>query len=412
MLKKEILQNQKKIGALKLIKRNFNIEEYLEVSKLNKIYAFIWSRRAGKTFFAFQLVKELLEKQTLELENICYIDFSWMIDKIISLEEVASEYFSLFPNKTPFFIFDEIQELEAFPNKLISLLNWGYKILITGSNAHLLSKELSTILRGKVYTKEVFPLDFKEYLFFKNMILDRNDVIVNFPKYKYEFWEFLKWGWFPELALIEDEFIKSSIAKSYLDVMIYKDLQDRYTIKNDFALKFFIKRVLSTFWKELNINKIYNELKGQNISLSKDSLYNFYSYIEDIYLISTLPNYWAQIKGTKKTYLIDTVFANFVWSDDMGKRFENFVYLELKRKYEEIFFLSKNYEIDFFIPSQSLYIQVVYILNYENIERETKFLANQIGKKVLIYFEKEDSLTLPESIEYVNFFEFLQKEEF
>jgi len=65
----------------------------------------------------------------------------------------------------------------------------------------------------------------------------------------------------PEIVLTQNEFVKENILKNYLDVMIYKDLQDRYGIKNDFALKFFIKRILNTFSKELNINKIYNELK-------------------------------------------------------------------------------------------------------------------------------------------------------
>ncbi|MDP3380013.1 MAG: hypothetical protein Q8S84_00210 [bacterium] len=67
--------------------------------------------------------------------------------------------------------------------------------------------------------------------------------------------------------MTENEIVKENILKTYLDVMIYKDLQDRYSIKNDYVLKFFIKRVLSTFSKELNINKIYNELKGNNIKI-------------------------------------------------------------------------------------------------------------------------------------------------
>ena len=168
-----------------------------------------------------------------------------------------------------------------------------------------------------------------------------------------------------------------------------------------------IKRVLSTFWKELNINKIYNELKGNSIKISKDSLYNFYEYLDDIYLISNLNNYWAQIKWLKKTYLIDVSFANFVWNDDLWKRFENFVYLELKKKYPEIFFLNKTYEIDFYIPWGNKYIQVVYSLNFQNIERETKNLAKQDWEKILLYFEKEENLNIDNNIKLLNFSEFI-----
>lgn len=407
MFKKEILENQKKILNVDLIERNFDIKELTDVFKLNKIIALIGSRRAGKTFLTFQIVKELIKKNKLSIENIVYIDFSWVLDKDIDLNYVEEEYFSLFPDKKPFFIFDEIQELENFPEKLLRLLNKWYKIIITWSNAHLLSKEISTILRWKVYDKEVFPLDFREYLRFNNIWYTKNDLILNKSKYKHEFEKFLKWWWFPEIVLTNNEIVKENILKTYLDIMIYKDLQDRYNIKNDYVLRFFIKRVLFTFGKELNINKIYNELKSNNIKISKDTLYNFYGYLGDIYLISNLNNYWAQIKWLKKTYLIDVSFANFVWNDDLWKRFENFVYLELKKKYSEIFFLKKNFEIDFYIPWENKYIQVIYNLNYENVERETKNLIKQGWERILLYFEKEESLKIDNTIKLLNFSEFI-----
>ena len=407
MFEKEILQNQKKIWDLNLIKRRLDLYEIEEVLKLNKIIAFIGSRRAWKTFFTFQLAKELIAKNIIDIQDVCYVDFSWIIDKDTDLQDIKNDFKSLFPDREPIFIFDEIQELSNFPEKLINILNQWNKIIIIWSNAHLLSKELSTILRWKVYTREIFPLDFKEYLFFKNISLERNDWILESQKYRNEFLEFLKWWWFPEIVISQDEFVKENILRNYFDIMIYKDLQDRYSIKNDFALKFFIKRVLSTFSKELNINKIYNELKSQNIKISKDSLYNFYEYMDDIYLISQLSNYWAQVKWTKKTYLIDVAFANLVGSEDFGKRFENFVYLELLKKYKEIFFLSKSHEIDFFVPAINLYLQVVFELNFENLERETKYLSRQDWKKVLIYFKKENNLIVPDNIKLVGFEEFI-----
>jgi predicted AAA+ superfamily ATPase len=341
---------------------------------------------------------------------LVYVDFSWILEKDIDLNSLEEDYFSLFPDKKPFFIFDEIQELENFPEKLINLLNKWYKIIITWSNAHLLSKEISTILRWKVYNKEIFPLNFKEYLKFNNIWYTKNDLILHRSKYRYDFEKFLKWWWFPEIVLSKNEMIKENILKTYLDIMIYKDLQDRYNIKNDYVLKFFIKRVLSTFWKELNINKIYNELKSNNIKISKDSLYNFYEYLNDIYLIWNLKNYWAQIKWLKKAYLIDVAFANFVGNDDLWKRFENFVYLALKKQYWEIYFLTKNYEIDFYIPSKNKYIQVVYNLNYENLERETKNLLKQDWEKILLYFEKDDNLNINNNIKLVQFDSFIWEE--
>lgn len=407
MFKKEILENQKKIKELFLVKRNFNLDEIESVFNLNKIISFIWPRRAWKTFLTFQIAKELIDKKIIELENVVYIDFSWIINKDLDLEFIENSYFELFPDKKPFFIFDEIQELDNFSQKLIKFLNKWYKIFITGSNAHLLSKEISTILRWKVYTIEVFPLDFKEYLNFKNIDFSKNDLILNKSKYKSLFLNFLKWGGFPEIVLTENEFVKQNILKTYFDVMIYKDLQDRYKIKNDFALNFFIKRVLTTFTKELNINKIFNELKSQQIKIWKDSLYNFYEYLHNIYLIEPLNNYWSKIKWLKKNYLIDVSFANLIWNDDFWQRFENFVFFELRKKYKEIYFLNKTYEIDFFILLENKFIQVVYNLNYDNLERETKNLLKQNWEKILIYFEKEEWIKVDENIKLLDFSELI-----
>lgn len=407
MFEKEILQNQKKILNLEIVERQSNLEEIQEVLKLNKIFAFVWPRRAWKTFLTFQTVRKLIGKGDFDIESICYIDFSWVLDKNISLDDIKESYISLFPEKNPLFVFDEIQELSDFPTKLISILNEWYKVIITWSNAHMLSKELSTILRWKIYTKEIYPLDFKEYLDFKNISYSKNDLILDKSKYKNYFLDFLRWWGFPEVVLSKDDFVKENIIKNYFEIMFYKDLQDRYKIKNDFALNFLIKRLLSGFAKEININKIFKDLKSQNVKISKDSLYNFYEYMNNIYFILPLYNYWAQIKWNKKTYLMDVSFANLVWEKDFWKRFENFVYIKLLRKYKDVYFLSKNYEIDFFIPENDLYIQVVYELNYENFEREIKNLKKQKGKKYLIYFEKEDNLVLPNNIEFLSFDEFL-----
>jgi len=406
MFKKEILENQKKILNLDLIKRDFDINEIISVLKLNKIIALIWLRRAWKTFLTFQIAKKLIKKKIINIENIVYIDFSWIIDKDLNLNIIEDSFLSLFPDKKPFFIFDEIQELNNFPEKLINLLNKWYKILITWSNAHLLSKEISTILRWKVYTKEVFPLNFKEYLKFNNTKSSKNDFLLNKPKYKNKFEQFLKWWWLPEIVLVSDVFIKENILKSYFDIMIYKDLQDRYKIKNDFALSFFIKRILTTFSKELSVNKIFNELKSKQIKIWKDSLYNFYEYLNNIYFIENLSNFWTKIKWLKKNYLVDVSFANLIWNNDFWQRFENFVFLSLRKKFSSIYFLSKNYKIDFYIPKKDIYIQVVYNLNMNNIKRETKGLLKQKWEKILVYFDIEEWLKIDDGIRLMNFWEF------
>ncbi len=407
MFKKIILENQKKIKEINLIERTFNIRELKEILKLNKIVAIIWPRRAGKTFLTFQIVKNLVKENLIGFDNIVFLDFSSFIEKDINLEEVENSYFSLFPDKKPFFIFDEIQELQNFPEKLITLLNKWYKIIITWSNAKLLSKELSTILRWKVYTKEVLPLDFKEYLKFKWINYSNKEIILNKAKFDFHLHNFLKRWWFPEIVLTKNELVKENILKTYFDIMLYKDLIDRYKIKQELALKYFLKRVLTNFSKQININKIYNELKSQNIKISKDTLYNFFEYVENIYLIFKISNRRSKIKWKKKIYLSDVSFANLIWNEDFWQRFENIIFLNLRKKYNEVFFLQKTNEIDFFIPKENLFIQVCYKLNFNNIDREIKPLKKINWKKFLIYYDIENWIQIPKDINLVNYLDFL-----
>lgn len=407
MFKKIILENQKKIKEINLIERTFNIRELKEILKLNKIVAIIWPRRAGKTFLTFQIVKNLVKENLIGFDNIVFLDFSSFIEKDINLEEVENSYFSLFPDKKPFFIFDEIQELQNFPEKLITLLNKWYKIIITWSNAQLLSKELSTILRWKVYTKEVLPLDFKEYLKFKWINYSNKEIILNKAKFDFHLHNFLKRWWFPEIVLTKNELVKENILKTYFDIMLYKDLIDRYKIKQELALKYFLKRVLTNFSKQININKIYNELKSQNIKISKDTLYNFFEYVENIYLIFKISNRRSKIKWKKKIYLSDVSFANLIWNEDFWQRFENIIFLNLRKKYNEVFFLQKTNEIDFFIPKENLFIQVCYKLNFNNIDREIKPLKKINWKKFLIYYDIENWIQIPKDINLVNYLDFL-----
>jgi len=194
MFSKEILENQERIFQVALKERPFDVREIVQVWKLEKIVALVGSRRVGKTFLSFQILRNLVSTGQIEKEDILYFDFSSLLEKHINLDVLLDDYFTLFPERKPVCFFDEIQELENFPAKLIALKNRGFRILITGSNAHLLSRELSTILRGKVYTKEIFPLDFREFLSFREMVYTKNDSLKNTGKYKKMFLEYLEWG--------------------------------------------------------------------------------------------------------------------------------------------------------------------------------------------------------------------------
>lgn len=106
--------------------------------------------------------------------------------------------------------------------------------------------------------------------------------------------EIMTYGTFPELVLSTDPNFRENILKDYLDILIYKDLLERYKIDNEYVVRYLIKRIISTNTKQININKIYNDLKSLNVKVGKTSLYNNLIYLENIFFIKQLPNYFSE----------------------------------------------------------------------------------------------------------------------
>ena len=138
--------------------------------------------------------------------------------------------------------------------------------------------------------------------------------------------------------------------------MIYRDLVERYEIKNTSVLKFFIKRILVSATKQLSVHTIYNELKSSGFKIGKNMLYEYLDACQSIYLAFVLKKYAHKLVsrelGERKVYSIDNGLLNavsFKFSDDKGKAMEQAVFLELKRKGKEIYFYKERYECDFVV---------------------------------------------------------------
>jgi predicted AAA+ superfamily ATPase len=301
-----------------------------------------------------------------------------------------------------FFFFDEIQEVtnwEKFVRRVYD--NYTKNIIITGSSSKLLSKEIATSLRGRSLAYNIFPLSFREYLSFKEIPIDfyneKNKFLI-----KKEFNEYIKKGCFPETIFYDDITLEKTY-QEYLNVMIFKDIIDRYNIKNREVLNIFIKKTISNIGVDFSINKFVNEIKSEGLKVSKDFLYELPNYLEDIFLVFFLEKYEkSQMKrslSSKKAYTIDSGFSNlFKFNEDYGRILENGVFIELKRKELEIYFHRNLFECDFIIKQRDTIthaIQVTKTLNdKETRTREIKGLLeamNEYGlNKGLILTDDEE----------------------
>jgi len=397
-----IKDNQEKIKILSLKKRNYIF--YDEILKLNKIVSFIWPRRVWKTYLMFQFLKELIEKWIYDIRQIVFIDFSIYSWEEIKAEDVVGSYYSLWFDKKPIFVFDEIQDISNFQKLVLQLYTQGYQIFISWSNSKLLSSELVTEFRWRIYEYFVYPLDFDEILEFQN--IEKEKVYSTHKKWiiKNIFSDILKYWNFPELVLSKSEIVKSGILKTYFDILFYKDLIERYKIDNEKAIRFLIKSLILWNSKRLNLINVYNSLKSQGLKIWKNTIYNYYEYLKNIFFVDDIENFY---KKTFNIYLYNFGFWSlFGYTDNKWQNFENLIYLNLKKKYKKVFYKENKLEIDFYIEDDNMNIQVCYELNNNNIDREVKPLLKQDWKKKIVYFNKVWDFNY-EWVEIIDFIDFL-----
>lgn len=404
MFKQIIVDNQSKIEKLTIVERDYIF--YDDLLKLNKIVSFVWPRRVGKTFLMFQFVRQLLKREIIKSNQLVFIDFAQYNNQTLNPQELLNNYFDINPVDEPFLIFDEIQDISNFKEFVLFFYNKWYKIFVSGSNSKLLSSELSTEFRWRVFQYDVFPLTFKEILRFKKIEIKTQYS----TKEKWELGQILEsmmsYGTFPELILSANDNFKDNLLKDYLDILIYKDLLERYKIENEFVVRYLIKRLVSSNTKQININKIYNDLKSLGIKVGKTSLYSDLGYLENIFFIKQLPNFYSE-KWFKKAFLFNLWFKNTLnMEKDFWKNFENLIFLHLIKDNSDLRYKDSKNEIDFYIEKDNINIQVCYELNDENFDRETYFWKDNTSKNILIIRENKTLLKIPWNIEIINWLDY------
>lgn len=323
-----------------------------------KIQVLYGPRRSGKTYSFYQLIKQL-RKSKIAKEKIIYVNFE--DDRILPLEasdldSLIQAYNELYPQHDQvYFFFDEIQNIsgwETFIRRLDDKTK--AKIFITGSSATLLSQEIASSLRGRSISYPLFPLDFREYLQFRGLELKDN---YEYSKQRFEIIkmldEYLEEGGFPEIVLNKNKELDKKILQEYFNSIVYRDLVDRYSLRNTKLLKDLLKHLFANITKEFSAHSYYKSVK-QNMSVSKDTIYEYLSHIEEAQAFYFLPQFSYSLKeqrvNQKKIICIDNGLRNrinFRFSPDTGKLAENIVGLELIKKHEQVFYYKGKQEVDF-----------------------------------------------------------------
>lgn len=359
------------------------IDRSLKVYKTKKISAIIGPRRAGKTSFLYQLMKELIAEGGRK-DEIIYLNFenTKLFDlKFKEIKEAIDLHKKLFPEAKKITLFlDEPQNIINWETAVRELHDDNYSIYISGSSSKVLSKEIATSLRGRSLTHLLLPFSFKEILEFKK--IEAPKLVSSDEKIKIlrALDEYIEFGGFPEVVLEKNRDLKLKILESYFDLVVYKDIAERHGLKDSILIKWFIKSIASSYTKEVSINKLYLALKSQGRVISKDELYTYAALITDSLFSLYLPKYSGSIRKREpvnKAYLCDTGFSKIIEvTKDTGKKMENIVFLELTRTSSplaEIYFWKnvQQEEVDFVVKEGTKITKLIQVC-YDIQETKTK----------------------------------------
>lgn len=366
----------------------------------DKIKVAIGMRRSGKTYFLYQNILALLANG-IPLSQILYINFE--DDRLLpltrtKLANLIDAFYTLYPenhDQKCYLFLDEIHNVEDWALVVRRLHDSKRaEIFLTGSSAKLLSKEIASSLRGRSLSTEIWPFSFKEFLIAKKLVIDTHlfDKKTQDKLTKY-FHEYLTIGGFPEVTNYETD-VRQATLQSYIDIVIYRDIVERHNIQNTAVVKYMILNMLHNTSNFFSINKFFNDLKSQGYKVGKDMLYQYADYIEDSYLSFLIKLYDKSIRKVQtnpyKLYAVDSGMIRAVTlnhTGDLGKLFENIIYLELRRQNWHIYYYltQERYEVDFLVENNKgdrKLLQVVWDMeNKTTYDRELRAL--EAAKKEL-----------------------------
>lgn len=379
-----------------MIKRDNYLKRMIDAKDTELIKVITGVRRSGKSTL-LQMFKDYLLENGIKEENIIHINFeSAMYDDIKDYKDLYKHVKEKIKKEKVYLLLDEVQNVKHW-EKAINSFNVDYNIdiYITGSNAYLLSSELSTLLSGRYIEIKMYPLSFKEYLIFNNY--DNNNLDDKFNEY-------LKYGGLPAVTLIKNN---NDLVLSYLNdiynTIVKKDIIDRNKIKDTALLENIIKYLANNIGSPISSTKISDYLNSNKIveNSNHQTIDNYLNMLEKSFIMYKADRTDIKSKSLLKTlgkyYISDTGIRNIILgfrNIDEGHLLENVVYLELLRRgYRVNIGKSNDYEVDFVAENPNIvkYYQVTQTLATEEIkERELRSLEsiNDNYEKIILTMDK------------------------
>lgn len=396
VLRNIIREGQEDIASVQfeLYKRPFSFEE-------NGRYVLTGVRHAGKSYMLYQYALDLM-KEGHSLEEMLYVNFDderlYGIITAQELDEILQAYAFMYPHK-PIMLLDEIQNIDGWEHFARRLANRKYRVIVTGSYAKMLSKDMATVLGNRYFDESVYPYSFREFLGAKGMELDknwqfgkqRNDVLLALNEY-------FAWGGYPELLLYKNK--RKWLSQLYEKILL-GDIIQRHKLKNEMAVRLTYKRLAETVKLPVAYNRISNLVKSTGVNTNPTSVIDYVEFAKEAFLVFSLENYaskFTEKETIKKHYFVDNGLLHLFLSDPDTALLENICAIDLHTRYndEQLWFWSRNVEVDFYLPEEKTAIQACYSTakDITTFDREVNALisldkVHHLDRMIIVTYDEE-----------------------
>ena len=388
--------------------QSYEIEPRAYDTDMQMNYVFVGVRRAGKSYMLYHVIRQLVAEGH-SWDEILYMNFEderlekFDTDDFSLLLECHQELFNV---EIPMIFLDEMQNIPGWEKFARRMADAKARIMLTGSNAKMLSRDIMTTLGGRFIPMDIYPYSFEEMLDVLSIRHDEKALLQTNLRAKIlrQYAEYLHWGGMPETAHAQQkrQYLSSVYQKIYLN-----DIAARNKISNFSALRLLVKKVADSLRQPISYNRLSNIVSTINGKISVPTIQSYISAVEDAWLLLRLRNIAGSLTDKEsvcKYYFVDNGFLNLFLFDGETALLENQVALELFRRFghdlenDTVYFYHSGVEVDFYIPAEEWAIQVCYSLNDpQTLKREkdgllkiTKVLPCR--RRTIITYDTSDTL--------------------
>lgn len=400
-----------------MVNRELYMNKLLAYKDTEFIKVITGIRRCGKSSLLKLFMEKILEDK--KDANVIYMNFeSFEFDDIKDYKDMYKNISEKINKKGKnYILLDELQRVEMWEKAVNALMvDFDSDIYITGSNAYLLSSELSTYLSGRYIEIKVLPLSFKEYVNFTS--LEDKKTLED------KFIEYVKFGGMPGIITIKnEENLYENAIKGIYNTVFMKDVIEKNKVVDANLLEKILKFLMSNVGSLISAKKIADFLTSQGNKITHNTVLNYMKMLENAYIIYKVPRYDIKgkeiLKTLEKYYIVDTGVRNIMLgfrNSDFGHVIENIVYFELiRRGYDVAIGKNDTSEIDFVVTNSNdkKYYQVTYTMLDEDVKKREIMPLKNIKdnyEKIVLTMDRLYSNTTEDGIKIKYLIDFLLEE--